>query len=377
MIAAADISVTALRENLHAVKRLSGGAQVICVLKGNAYGHGAVGCFFTLWRAGARHMAVATAAEAAALLSPLKKMQEKSGEKGSLLLLGSVETDEAEELLHMAKDMGFGKLPLVFSVHSLSYAERLSGIARRTNSMLSIQLKVETGLNRLGFETSYTMQKALSLPGLTAQGIYSHFGAANDPTSPRTALQTVSFFRVREELHALGIRLPSHLSASCALLRFGSLGLSAVRCGMLLYGVSPFAPGMGAPPSPFRPVMRLWAKVLQIRQLKVGECIGYDTRPLLQPCRVAVLGIGYADGIPRQAVGAHIHLSGAKVPLCGAICMDRCFADIGLLPVKAGDKAVFFGHSPGDTERFCTEGGLSPYELLTGRQARLPLRLTE
>lgn len=377
MIAAADISGAALRDNFQAVKRLSGGAQVICVLKGNAYGHGAIGCFITLWRAGARHMAVATAAEAARLLPPLKHLQEESGEEGSLLLLGPVETCEAEELCLSAKAMGFSHLPFVFSVHSLAYAEHLSAIARRQNTLLPIQLKVETGLNRLGFETSCAMRKALSLPGLTVQGIYSHFGAAGDPTSPRTALQTVSFFRVREELRALGIRLPSHLSASSALLRFGSLGLDAVRCGMLLYGISPFSSLRGAPPSPFRPVMRLWAKVLQIRQLEMGECIGYDTRPLSQPCRVAVLGIGYADGIPRQAVGAHIHLSGAKVPLCGAVCMDRCFADIGLLPVKVGDKAIFYGLSPGDTERFCAEGGLSSYELLTGRQARLPLRLTE
>lgn len=390
MSAFAEIDLAALKNNYRALGALAPGVARICVLKANAYGHGAAECLAALYAAGARRFALSSAGEVLSLLPLFRRLsaqkEEKTGQAGAfpgvLFLLGPCEEAEVLALLRAVRELDFPFFPLHFSVHALGYARRLSRIlaeekakgALPADFFLPIHIKVETGMNRLGFSSHAAMCTALSLPSLRGVGLYSHFGAADDPDSGRTALQTVSFFRTKESLREKGFSLFCHLSAGAATLRFGALGQDGIRAGILLYGISPFSLSPKPLPAPFAPVMRLCAKVLQVKTVKAGEWAGYGSGAFREDRRVAVLDIGYADGLPRAALGAHIHLAGGLVPLCGSVCMDRCFADVGQRRVRVGDTATLFGAFPGDTERFAAERGLSPYELLSLHPARLALR---
>lgn len=384
MSAFAEINLTALAENYRAVTARAPGAVCICVLKANAYGHGAEACFRALYAAGARCFAVSCAAEALALLPLFRRLSGNApaGDAGFILLLGPCDAKETAALLRAVQRLSFPFFPLHFSVHAPGYARRLSALLQKEKARgmlppsfsLPIHIKAESGMNRLGFSSVAAMLTALSLPSLSGAGLYSHFGAADDPDCGRTALQTVSFFRTKAALRAAGYPLFSHLCAGAATLRFGALGQDGIRAGILLYGVSPFPPEQGGAGEPFAPVMKLCAKVLQIKRVRAGEWAGYGSGAFREERRVAVLDIGYADGLPRAALGAHIRLGGGLVPLCGSVCMDRCFADIGRRRVRVGDTAVIFGACPGDTERFAAEAGLSAYELLSLHSARLALR---
>ncbi|MBP3436323.1 MAG: alanine racemase [Clostridia bacterium] len=368
------IDTAALKSNFRALSALAPDKSIYCVLKSNAYGHGLVPCLSALLeearenRKAPSHFALASQEEALSFLSLLKKRFRELPLRPVLLLLSPPIQNPAPLLFHPA----FPLVDVRFSLSSYRDASFLSGYIEKEKKRgalpkdfsLSAEIKVETGMHRLGISSTEEMLSLFTLPHLRIKGIYSHFGAANDPASPRTSLQCVAFSRFKTALAEKHIFLSSHLSASAGFFRFGCLGLDGARIGLALYGVSPLPTSLFTLPSLFRPVKKVTAEVLAIGEADKGEYIGYGITPLCRTTRYAVLNIGYAQGIPQSALYARVCWQGHKVALIGSVCMEKCFADIGALPVKVGDTFVFFGEEAGDTEAFANACGISPYPLL-------------
>ncbi len=362
-MATLSISTSALRHNYRLLRKRAS-TPLIPVLKADAYGHGAADVLLPLREEGACLFALANERELFLLLN--HKKVKTSLQKGgiSFLLLGDCAPSAVEKL---------SRLPVILSVHSLSYALLLEKILSATTAPpLPVHLKLETGMNRLGL-TEAEARAVCALPHLRAVGVYSHFAeAATDPA--RTLAQTAAFASLSASLSAA---LPlsgavRHLSAGAAVLRYGALGFDAARVGLPLYGVCP----AGTEGDGLLPVMRLAARVMTVKHIPKGAGMGYGPFRAPHPMRVAVIDVGYADGLPPSAAerGARIWVRGRLCPLAGEVCMDRAFAEVGDAPLSEGDEVTVFGNGAGDTERFARESGASPYHLLVCRSSRTERR---
>ena len=355
-------SAAALRHN-YRLLRAKAGVPLIPVLKADAYGHGAEAALRALGAEGASLFALANERELFAL-SVTKKAKNglQNGGFPSFLLLGPCAEEAVEALC---------RLPVILSVHSLSYALMLEARLSRlpVDTRLCVHLKLETGMHRLGLSHAEA-EAVLSLPHLRTVGVYSHFAEAGT-NSERTLSQLSRFTALCHRLPLDGSSL-RHLSAGAALLRYGALGLDAVRVGLPLYGVCP----VGTEEPALLPVMRLSARVLAVKHIPKGAGMGYGTFRAPHPMRVAVIDLGYADGLPPVAAerGARIWVGGRLCPLVGEVCMDRAFAEVGDVPLAEGDEVTVFGREAGDTERFAREAGVSVYPLLSLRSVRTERR---
>ncbi len=362
----AEISLSALKDNYKLLSRRLSPAPLLCIVKADAYGHGAGRCVRALREAGARLFAVANGTEALALASAFDKenafCKDNLTNIPSLHILGSV-TDE--ELLPLTA------LSVSLSVHSLAYASALNGAieaAKRKGALsadyrLPISIKCESGMNRLGITHTASALAVLRLKSLIPVALYSHLAEADTAPNARTEAQVRRFHAFSSLLSRAGDPLFTHLSASAASLRFGTLGADGARAGLALYGISPSS-------LPLRAVMRLSASVLSVKRVRRGEGVGYGAYRAPRDMLVACLAIGYADGLPVGASGARVRVGGRLCPIVGDVCMDRTFLDIGGARVREGDFLTLFGADAADTRRFAEECGVSPYVLLSVRSPR-------
>ncbi len=348
------------------------GAPLYFVLKSNAYGHGLAAIAPLLLKEGeqrpkALRFAVSSVKEALAFLALIPP---GLSYRPVLLLLSP-----AENPLPLLSHPAFPLAEVHFSLHSLKGALLLSRFAQKAKEegllpkaqCLFCEIKLNTGMHRLGFSVDAPLWELFSLPSLSICGLYSHLGNADSPDSPKTALQCRAFSRAASQLHLRGLLPFTHLCASAGFLRSGFLGQNGARLGLLLYGASPISPFCASYPTAFPtllPVKRLSGRVLCVREVARGESVGYGLYPLQADTRIAVLDVGYAEGLPPSALGAHALLNGGVASLCGSVCMEKCFLSIGSLSVKEGDEAVFYGESAEQTARFAAECGLSPHALL-------------
>ena len=352
------LSTAALRRNFRFLRKTAG-VPLLPVLKADAYGHGADTVLSTLQEEGVPLYALASERELFLLLSSKKaKISLQKHGFPSFLLLGPCEKSALARLV---------PLPVILSVHSLSYALLLEEEmrVRFPQRKLSVHLKLETGMHRLGLSEAEALA-VLSLPHLTVTGVYSHFAEATE-NAERTLSQVALFSSLCQRL-PLPTGVFRHLSAGAALLRYGALGLEGARVGLPLYGLCP----KGVSCQALSPVMRLSARVLALYRLKAGDGMGYGAFRATRDMTVAVIDAGYADGLPPSAAerGARVTVKGEFCPLVGQVCMDRAFVRTDGLSLAEGEEVTLFGAAPGDTERFAEEAGVSPYQLLVSRSAR-------
>lgn len=360
-------------ENARLLLDMAGEKPLYFVLKSNAYGHGLAAIAPLLCREGEKRevkprFALSSLEEALAFFSLVPR---GLSYRPILLLLSPVE-DISPLLSHPAFPLVELRPTLYTKKGTLALLSEVE-TAKRSGLLppsfrLPCEIKLETGMHRLGFSPSYPLWELFSLPSLRIEGIYSHLGSADEEDLSRTALQCRAFSLALSALRARGISPFCHLSASAAFLRQGFLGMDGGRIGLLLYGVSPISPFSAAysplPPT-FLPVKRLSGRVLCVGEVKKGESVGYGTRPLKEDARVALLNVGYSDGIPPSAAyEGRATLLSKRLPLIGSVCMEKCFLSVGDLPVKEGDEAIFYGDSPQSTSLFAAECGLSPHALL-------------
>lgn len=354
--ARATVDTSALQHNLRVVRRLAPRARVMAIIKANAYGHGLVGCARALREADA--FGVARIEEAVAL-------REAGLDNAIVLLEGAFDAAQ----LPLAAALG---LELV--VHSPEQLDMLA--AAQLPRPLQAWLKLDTGMNRLGFPPGAARDAWRRLRSCAAVGpdlrLMTHLACADGRDASVTDTQLQRFAA------ALG-DLPGERSVanSAGLLWRPDSHADWVRPGIVLYGVSPFADQDGAELG-LRAVMTLASTVIALRDVRRGERVGYGGLwTAREDCRVAIAAIGYGDGYPRRlGSGAPVRVRGQRAPLAGRISMDMIAVDVTRVPgVRVGDEVTLWGEGL-PVEELARLADTIPYELLCGVTQRVGVTLT-
>ncbi len=349
----ASISRQALRGNLDLARRHAGGARVWAVIKANAYGHGLL-----------RTVTALEGADGFALLDlDVAVRLRDSGISGPVLLIeGFFCADE----LDLFSTHGFTAV-----VHDTAQLRMLE--TARLHQPIDIYLKINTGMNRLGFAVGEAVRVLERLRGCASVGaitLMTHFADADGPGGVAVQMQ---------RLAATGITgLPRSLANSAALLRYPQTRGDWVRPGIMLYGCSPF-PDRSADAIGLRPVMTLKSRLIAVQALRAGDRVGYGSTFMASaPMRVGIVACGYADGYPRHAPGfddrnTPILVAGRRTRILGRVSMDTLFADLSSIPeATVGTEVTLWGDGLSADEVAAASGTVS-YELLCALAARVPV----
>lgn len=361
----AEIDLDALAHNYHSLRAmLPQGCKFLGLVKADAYGHGAVPVAKKLESLGADMLAVACVAEAEQL--------RRAGIKLPILCLGQTPVELAEELL--AWDV-------TQAVENLETGKALSAAALAAGKTMTIHVKLDTGMGRLGFRwedgdnsaVADEMAALCALPGLRAEGMFTHFAAA-DGDEGYTMDQLTRFLDAKAALEQRGVQLEIyHCGASAAVLHYPCTHLNMARPGIALYGHYPDKASEGLDGPGLEPVMTVKSRIAAVRSMPAGAKVSYGcTATLSRDSRVAVIPMGYGDGLPRALSNQlEVLIQGRPCPILGRICMDMCMADVTDLPgVQAGEVATVYG--PGLTDRAAEQAGTISYELLCHVTSRVP-----
>ncbi len=319
---------------------LPASCKLMPAVKANAYGHGAVEISRALQKLGISDFCVASVEEGAVL--------REAGITGQILVLGYTPVSKID---------GLCRYDLTQTIVDLDYARELSALGRR----VFVHVGVDTGMHRLG-EDCGSIEKILRifrLPNLNVTGVFSHLCASDGVSEEErefTETQIARFTEVVAALRQNGITgFRTHLFGSYGILNYSrSCGESYdyARAGIALYGV-PSSPGDRVEaPVTLRPVLALKAKIACVKTLKKGESAGYGLAYTAKEERViAVISIGYADGVPRALSGrGHVLIRGERAPVIGRICMDQMLVDVtGIAGAVPGETAVLIGSSGEET----------------------------
>ncbi len=358
----AEIDLGRLYHNYREVRRvLPEGCRFAGLCKANAYGHGAMTIAKRLEEIGADYIAVSCYEEAAELRS--------AGLKMPILLL-------ALSPAFLAPDIA--RLDVQQAIGDIDCARGMSRALAGTGLTLKCHIKLETGMGRTGFAVESEREMAgvrelLTLPGLEPTGVFTHFAVSDEPEESFTLEQFARFTKAVDELEnetgrSLGIR---HCANSGAVVNFRETCLDMVRPGLLLYGLYPGAERGGLD---LKPVMRLLTRVAEITEHHAGDTISYGRIFTCErDMRLAVIPVGYADGLHRSLSGKFdVLINGKRAHQVGRICMDMCMVDVTDMPeVKTGDIVTVFGDEPEATELADIAGTIS-YELLCAISPRVP-----
>ena len=338
------IDLGALKRNYVKIARRVAPAEVLCVLKANAYGLGVGAYAKALVSAGCRAFGVADPEEALELVGILGD----SGCAGvSVQILSSILPDEIEPMVAAGVT-----LPVV----DLEAAEQISAAAVKLGRTARVHFKIDSGMGRLGIcaaEAAGTIEAARRLPNLDCEGIFSHCAMAYDLKDPFTQEQISVFRNLLSELEARGISFAKvHIAASDAVNNFPETArapFTMVRTGINLHGS--FDPN-GIKALELESVLSLVTRVAQVRTLPAGTTIGYGrTWCLSRPAKVAIISAGYADGLPLALTNrGFVFIGGRRCRILGRISMDYTSVDVTDVPdVKSGDEVICFGKCGGDS----------------------------
>jgi alanine racemase len=328
--------------------------SIIAVVKANAYGHGARRVAAALETAGAKMLAVADIEEGVDL--------RKAGIRAPILVFGALSVSDLD---------GVFDFDLTPTISSPAAGHALQAGAARRGATLHYHLKIDTGMNRLGFRHDNlrrTLPELLASTNLSLDAVHTHFGTADEPGHALFETQRLRFeeaSRVLDELGA-GPRL-RHAANSAALLRDSRVWYDFVRPGLLLYGLVP--PPLGSNIA-LKPVMSLTSRVVAVKGVRVGETVGYGGRFVAdRPVTLAVIPAGYADGLDRRLEDhGHVLIRGHRAKIVGAVSMDMLTADVTDIDgVGTGDEVVFLGSQSDksiDAREMADWIGTIPYEVL-------------
>lgn len=355
----AEIDLSALKNNYRSTKEYVGAAEVMCVVKADAYGHGAERCVRALYEAGARWFAVSCIEEAAEICSSF----EGAGMTGcKILILGYTPPENASVLSR------YGIRQTVFS---REYAEALSSAASAAGVDVKVHFKLDTGMNRLGFRADDAdgaaddILRASRLPGIDAEGLFTHFACADGDDESITEAQFGQYKAVEEKLSASGLRLCRHVCNSAATVRHPEMHLDMVRAGIILYGLDPWTPYDGG--LRLSPVMKFKSVIAHIHTVKAHEKVSYGfTYEASRDTVTATIPVGYADGFVRAfGDGGCVFINGRPAPIIGRVCMDQCMADISGIPdARVGDEVTVFGDTPDQILELAKTAHTINYELV-------------
>jgi alanine racemase len=336
-------------------------AAVIPVVKADAYGHGAVEVTRRLEAEGAQAFAVAITEEGVAL--------RRAGIGGEILILSFAEP--ADVALHRAYS-------LTPALYDLEQARGFAEATRAATAPLPVHLKLDTGMGRLGVrpsELSAAIELLRSASGLALTGAYTNFSSSIETPSPVTAAQTAAMRDGLAALRSAGIATGRvHLANSGAALAHPATWFDAVRPGLALYGV---APAENLDDGALEAALTLETAIMAIKDVPAGAALGYGGAFVTaRPSRIALLPIGYDDGLRRSFSGRlSVLIRGEEAPIVGAVSMDLTIVDVTDTAGRLGDRVVCLGR---DGQRRVTAWDWSraaetiPYEILCGIGRRVP-----
>ncbi|WP_419930736.1 alanine racemase [Candidatus Poriferisodalis sp.] len=366
-----DIDLDALDRNLAAIRRHVGEAEVVPVVKANAYGHGIAHVGLALAAAGVACVAVAYVEEALALRA--------AGVTIDIHVLGGAV--ERQIPLFLAHN-------LILTAPSIDKLRQIDEAAIAAGTTARAHLKIDTGMERIGvhhYNADKLFAESLRCRSVRVEGVFSHFANADAPdlSDARTQLdrfnEAVSFY----ERHSLPTPV-RHMAASAAIARLPEAHLDRVRPGILLYGVAP-KPEIAAA-LPTEPVLSWHSEIVYFKVVPPGASVGYgSTWTADRQTRVITLPVGYADGYARSLGTGPAHdpgqgptdvlIDGVRHRVVGNVCMDQTMVDIGDASAYNGDRVTLIG-SQGSERVTVTDladwSGRSPYEVLTGISLRVP-----
>ncbi|MCP9834795.1 MULTISPECIES: alanine racemase [unclassified Cyanobium] len=363
-----EVNTAAIQTNVRALQRHIGPAtQLMAVVKADAYGHGALPVARAALEAGAACFGVATLAEGVQL--------RRAGISAPVLVLGNL--TQPEELRSCLR---WQLMPTLSSMREALLCQNLASGSGRT---MAVQLKLDTGMARLGADWQEGPRLVAALQGMEAidlAGIYSHLACADAPPEEDDGLSDLQQQRFESVLTSLaeqgltaGCR---HLANSAGTLRGHQQHYDLVRVGLALYGQPPAAHLAGV--VTLQPALQIHARVTLLRQVGAGVGVSYGHRfRTRRPSRLAVVSIGYADGVPRQLSNRmDVLFDGRRLPQVGAITMDQLVIDATEAPrIEVGSLVTLLGEqggeilSPLDWSERC---GTIPWEILCGFKHRLP-----
>ncbi len=344
----ARIDLSALKNNLAVVRRHARSARVIAVIKANAYGHGLLRCAEALREA-----------EGYALLDVRDAVQlREAGFRQTILLLEGFFSREELPL--------YAEYELSAVIHGPQQLAMLEAYPRR--NALSVWLKVNTGMNRLGFlpeAVPAVMEKLKSHPAVRDVTLMSHFAQADEAGGIAEQLQ-------RFNALAAPYRLPRSLANSAAILRYPAAHGDWVRPGIMLYGSSPFT-DQNAKQLGLQPVMSLSSEIISVREIKAGDAVGYGaTFRADTDMRIGIVACGYADGYPRHApTGTPVLVEGQRTRTLGRISMDMLAVDLSdVHAAQVGSRVVLWGEGM-PVDEVARAANTISYELLCALAPRV------
>lgn len=359
----AEIDLKALAGNLHGIRRKVGrGVRLMGVVKANAYGHGILEVSRYLERQHVDYFGVANA------------------EEGVALREGGIKTPVH---IFTLSSVGQAVLPIRYNLEpticSVEDAGLLNKYAQRAKRTVSVHLKIETGMNRIGVRVSdlgRVLKSLGSMRRIEIKGVYTHFAAAdwNDKSFARQ--QLAEFHRGLEILHQAGVEAEHlHCAGSAAILDLPESYFSMVRPGIMMYGYYPSHETTES--VTLKPVLSLKSRVSLVKWIEQGESVSYGRRFFAsRRTKIATLPIGYADGFFRLLTGRSFAIiAGKRFPIVGTICMDQLMVDVGIHDVRPGDEAVLIGRQRKESISawdLASAIGTIPYEICTNLSSRVP-----
>jgi alanine racemase len=363
----AEIDLRAYAHNVAVMRERAGDGETWCVVKANAYGHGAVVCAEASISAGASGLCVALVGEGEAL--------RLAGIAAPILVMSEQPPEQLDELVRYG---------LIATVYNEGAIDALARIAARAAIVAPVHLKVDTGMHRVGASPDNALALARRIaddPWLELDGIYTHLARADESSGDvDTRRQLDRFASVLSQLDAAGIRPHRiHVANSAATLR-AVAHASAVtmhRAGIATYGIAPDPQDETL--TMLKPVLALKARVSHVQVVPAGEGVSYGLRrPLGADTTVATLPLGYADGVPRRLwERGEVLIGGTRRRFAGVVTMDQVMVECASDVVRIGDEAVLIGSQDGQSisvNEWARLVDTIGYEIVCGISLRVPRR---
>ncbi len=362
----AAIHLDALEENFRQIKAaVKDGTKMVAVVKTDGYGHGAVPIAKRMEPENAIWgFATATVEEAQELRA--------GGIEKPILILGFTFPEHYETIAN---------LDLRPTVFKLSMAEQLSKTAGKLGKVIKVHFALDTGMSRIGFsdtdESVEEIRKILKLPGIEAEGLFTHFARADEEDKSFTHIQFQRYQEFCRKLEEAGICIPvHHCSNSAGILEFPQTNLDMVRPGIIIYGIYP-SDEVRQDQIRLRPVMELKSHIAYIKEVEANVAVSYGgTYVTSRKTRIATIPVGYGDGYPRSLSNkGYVLIGGKKAPIIGKVCMDQFMVDVTDIPAEELQEVTLMGRDGEEelpVERLSELSGRFPYEFVCDIGKRVP-----
>lgn len=362
----AEINLKAVARNMQEIRRIvSPRAEVMAVVKADAYGHGAVEVARVVLANGAVRLAVARVEEGKELRT--------AGIDIPILLLGYTSYSQFAEVIDLS---------LAQAVYAPEMAAVLNAAAGRLGKRAAVHVKIDTGMGRLGLQCGEVAAKEVlqiaRLPHLDVEGIFTHFATADSRDKSYALEQFNLFVSFLEGLRKEGLEIPlQHCANSAALIDLPQTHLNMVRPGIIIYGLYPSDEVQHSLIS-LQPAMTFKTRVAQVKKVPAGYRISYGaTYRVPRPTVIATLPVGYADGYNRLLSSkGEVLIHGQRAQVVGRVCMDQCMVDAGHIDgLRPEDEVVLFGRQEGNVlpvEEVAEAIGTINYEVVCMVNSRVP-----